>query len=334
MSALLRRSLSVAAAGALTLFAASCASAPGSAEPTPDPSEPAAYPLVLDNCGTEVTFEKAPQRVVTIKSATTELLVALGLADRIVGQGFPDGAIPEQIAGRPTGDVDIPVISDTVPGQEAVLDLEPDMVFGGWESNFSADGVGDRGTLAALGVTGYVAPSACKEPGYQPDPLTFDDVFTHIEEAGAIFDVADTAETLVDEQRAVLAGIEPVSDVTALWWSSGGDSPYVGGGIGAPQMIMDAVGLTNIAASIQDTWGAANWESVVDANPDVLVLVDAAWNPADTKIESLRSNPATAQLDAVVNERFIVVPFASTEAGVRNADAAAAIAAQLEDLGY
>ena len=43
------------------------------------------YPLTLDNCGTEVTFESAPERVVTIKSSTLELLLALGLEDRIVG---------------------------------------------------------------------------------------------------------------------------------------------------------------------------------------------------------------------------------------------------------
>jgi len=339
MHALHRRPLSLAAIAAAVLLTAGCASAGADAgQPAPQASDHAGgsgYPVTVDNCGTRVTFEQAPQRVITIKSSTTELLVALGLGDRIVGQGYPDGDIPGTIAGQPTGDVDIPVISDQVPGQEAALELEPDMVFAGWESNFSGEGVGDRATLASLGVKTYVAPSACKEPGYQPEKLSVDDVFSQIAEAGAIFGVPDAAEKLIDEQRSVLDAIEPVDgDVTALWWSSGTDSPYVGGGIGAPQMIMDAVGLTNVAAGIHDTWGPYNWESVVDADPDVLVLVDAAWNPADKKIADLQSNPATAGLDAVVNKRFVIVPFASTEAGVRNADAAASIADQLHDLGY
>ena len=37
-----------------------------------------------------------------------------------------------------------------------VLELEPDFVFGGWESNFSADGAGERDELAALGIRTYV----------------------------------------------------------------------------------------------------------------------------------------------------------------------------------
>jgi len=64
-----------------------------------------------------------------------------------------------------------------------LLGLEPDFVYGGWESNFSADGAGDRAALQNLGITTYVSPAACKEAGYMPDPLTFDEVFeTELEE--------------------------------------------------------------------------------------------------------------------------------------------------------
>ena len=67
---------------------------------------------------------------------------------------------------------------------------------------------------------------------------------------GAIFDVSDTAETLVANQRAELADLPASNDVSALWYSSGSDTPYVGAGSGAPQMIMDAIGITNIAAEV------------------------------------------------------------------------------------
>ena len=60
-------------------------------------------------------------------------------------------------------------------------------------------------------------------------------------------------------------------------------------------MIMDAAGLTNISADVHDTWTSLGWEPVVDADPDVIVLVDAAWNTADAKIALLESNPATAR---------------------------------------
>lgn len=326
--ALVATALGLAVASTVAL--AGCA-APASAE-RPEASAPAAsgYPLTLDNCGTEVTFDAAPERVVTIKSSTLELMLALGLGDRVVGTAFSDGPVPEEYADALTG---VPAVSDKVPSQEAVLELEPDLVYAGWESNLSAEGAGERSQLAALGVASYVAPAACKGAGYMPDPLTFDEVFREFEELGAIFDVPDAAAELVAEQRAALDAVEPSADgLTALWYSSGSDTPFVGAGIGAPQMIMDAAGLENVAAEVRDTWTSMSWEAIVDAEPDVIVLVDAPWNTAASKIELLQQNPVTAALPAVAQQRFLVVDFPATEAGVRNVSAVQSLVEQLGTL--
>src|SRR5690606_36063543 len=120
-----------------------------------------------------------------------------------------------------------------------------------------------------------------------------------------------------------LAAIEPDSrGLSALWFSSGSDIPYVGAGIGAPQLILGTIGVRNIAADVKDTWVSYNWESVIAANPDVIVLVDVAWSTKEKKNRVLEENPATAQLDVVKNRRYLLVPFAASEAGVRKVDAA------------
>ena len=302
---------------------AGCATAPAT-----QPLAATTTPVEIDNCGFEFTVGDAPQRIVTIKSTSTELLLALGLGDRIVGQTFADGPVPDSLP-----QVEVPVISAFAPSEEAVLELEPDFVFGGWESNFTADAAGDRAELADLGIGTYVSPAACKEAGYQPDPLTFDNVFSYIAEAGTVFGASGAADALITEQRAALADI--VADdtgKTALWWSSGDDTPYVGAGIGAPQLVLDTIGLTNIAADVDDTWTSYNWEAVIAANPDVIVLVDATWNTAESKKAALLANPATANLDAVKNERYLVLPFAAGEAGVRTVEAARDLADQLAKL--
>ncbi|KRC61338.1 iron transporter [Agromyces sp. Root81] len=330
------RSLAIAAPFAAILLLAGCASGSAAGPDDADAGGGAGaaasgFPLTLDNCGTEVAFESAPERVVTIKSSTLELLLALGLEDRVVGAAFSDGPAPDAYAEAAAG---IEVLSDKVPSQEATLAAEPDLVFAGWESNLSAEGAGDRETLAKLGVATYVAPAACKGEGYMPNPLTFDEVFREFEEAGDIFGVPDAAAELVAEQRAELAAIEPNSDgLTALWYSSGDETPFVGAGIGAPQMIMEAAGLENIAADVEDTWTSMGWEAIVDANPDVIVLVDAAWNTAEQKIAHLESNAATAVLPAVQAKRYLVVDFPATEAGVRNVGAVASLVEQLGALG-
>lgn len=332
-----RRRGALVTAGAVTAVAllGGCASASSgaageAAEPGGAAAAASAFPLTVDNCGTEVTFEAAPERVVTVKSSTLELMLALGLEDRVIGTAFSDGPVPEAYADAADG---LEVISDKVPSREATLALEPDLVFAGWESNFSAEGVGERAELERLGVRTYVAPAACKTAGYMPDPLTFDEVFREFEEAGAIFGATDASAELVATQRAALEAIQPsTAGYRALWYSSGEETPYVGAGIGAPQMIMDAAGLANVAADVHDTWTSMSWEAIVAAEPDVIVLVDAAWNTAESKIAHLEANPATAQLPAVQQGRYVVVDFPATEAGVRNVDAVASVVEQLAAL--
>lgn len=308
-------------------FGSSAASAP---EPSASATTTAdAYPMTFDNCGTDVTFESAPERVLAIKSTSIEMLLALGLADRIVGTAFSDGPVAEEWADAADG---VPVISDKVPGQEATLELEPDLVYAGWESNLSAEGVGERDALATLGVNSYVSPAACQREGYQPNPLMFDEVFAEIYQVGQIFGVQERAQALIDDQRERLDAVTPDDrQLTALWYSSGSDTPFVGGTIGAPQMIMREVGLENIA-NVPETWSSLSWEAVVDANPDVIVLVDSAWGSTEKKIGVLESNPATAALPAVQEGRYLVVPFPAGEAGVRNVEAVESLSAQLAEL--
>ena len=329
---LLAAAFAIPAAALLLAGCASTSTTSSGADVESAADEIAAFPLTIDNCGTEVTFEASPQRVVTIKSSTLELLLALGLEDRIVGTAFSDGPVPDEYADAAS---ELEVLSDKVPSQEVTLAAEPDLVFAGWESNLSAEGAGDRAALEQLGVATYVAPAACKGEGYMPDPLTFDEVFREFEEAGAIFGVPDAAADLVADQRAALEAVEPNDDgLTALWYSSGDDTPFVGAGIGAPQMIMDAAGLENVAADVRDTWTSMGWEAIVAADPDVIVLVDAPWNTAESKIAKLEANAATAALPAVQAQRYLVVDFPSTEAGVRNVGAVASLVEQLGELGY
>ena len=287
------------------------------------------FPLTLDNCDVEVTVDAAPERIVTIKSTATELVLALGAGDRIVGSAFADGDVPEEYADAAA---DIKILSDRAPSQEVVLETEPDLVFAGWESNLAADTAGERDTLAKLGVASYVAPSAC-DFGDEPVKMTFDLLFDHFTEAGVLLGETDAAADLVAAQRASLEDLGRVTDgTTALWWSSGEDTPFVGATLGAPQMVMDAIGLTNVV-DVEDTWTSLGWESIVDSDPDVIVLVDSPWNSADAKMKTLESNAATAEMKAVKEKRYLFIPFPAAEAGVRSVGAAASLLTQATELG-
>jgi iron complex transport system substrate-binding protein len=91
--------------------------------------------------------------------------------------------------------------------------------------------------------------------------------------------------------------------------------------------------MENIAADVDDTWTSLGWETIVERDPEVIILVDAQWNTAEDKIARLESNPATAGMQAVESGSYLRLPFAASEAGVRNAEAVADLAEQYGDLG-
>ncbi|HXR43936.1 MAG TPA: ABC transporter substrate-binding protein, partial [Pseudolysinimonas sp.] len=291
----------VAAAG---LLLAGCAGATSAAPASPSADKP----VTIKNCDTTVTFDRAPQRVISIKSTSTEMMLALGVGDRIVGTAYQDGPVPAKWKSTVAG---IPSLSDFMPGEESVLAKTPDLVYSGWESAFTSDQAGTRTELASLGVNSYVQPAACRSTPVAK--LTFAEVFREIAEAGRIFRV-DSSKLIASQKAELQAVKKDGAGHTALWYSSGDATPYVGAGTGAPELIMETVGLTNIAADVPQTWTTLGWESIVADDPDVIILIDADWNTAQTKIAKLESDPATSQLSAVKNHRFITLPFASSEA--------------------
>lgn len=76
--------------GALGLAACGSGAATGPDQATPPPVQAASgsteYPVDVSNCGRTLHFDQAPQRIVSGWTTSAELLIELGLADRIVGQ--------------------------------------------------------------------------------------------------------------------------------------------------------------------------------------------------------------------------------------------------------
>lgn len=296
----------------------------GCAAPAVEPRD-APSAATIDDCGVAVAPLAQPaERIVAIKSTAAELVVALGLGDALVSTAFLDG--PLEGAEAPT--------IEGMPSREAVLELEPDAVVAGWESAFAPEAVGDREQLQQLGVQTWVSPAACWSTDVPP--LTWEALFDEFGAAGAALGVPEAGAELAAEQRAALEAVDPVAAAeppTALWYSSGEDAPYVGAGSGAPQLVLEAAGLANVAAAIDETWATLSWEAVAASEPDVIVLVDAPWHTAASKVDRLRQNPATAELAAVREERYVIVPFPEAEAGVGTVGAAQRVADAVGAMG-
>jgi iron complex transport system substrate-binding protein len=81
----------------------------------------------------------------------------------------------------------------------------------------------------------------------------------------------------------------------------------------------------NVFNDSVDDWPAMGWESVVEADPDILVLGDLQRDRfpgdlLDDKVEFLKSDELTSTLDAVQEERFIPLHGAEMNPSIRFVD--------------
>ncbi|MDP3893484.1 ABC transporter substrate-binding protein, partial [Nocardioides sp.] len=170
--------------------------------------------VTIENCGTEREFPLAPEAVVGMAPAQTELLVRLGVADTLVGQAQVGMApLPEDVAGVVK---DVPVIGgDTPPSREELLSVEPDLVFSPTGYEFTAEqGFASMEQLEQVGAAAYLATGGCPERRMTG---TVEDLFVDLENLGRIFEAEEAAADLeeqaraeLDEVEAALADVEPV----------------------------------------------------------------------------------------------------------------------------
>ncbi|GFM55720.1 ABC transporter substrate-binding protein [Pseudomonas cichorii] len=296
---------------------------------------PTQYPLTLENCGLKLTFEHAPARAVTIGQSGTEMLYELGLGDRLAGTSlwFND-VLPRFKAQNDK----VERLADNDPSFEAVIGKRPELVAVQLEWMVGAQGVvGTRQQFHDLKIPTYIMPSDCEgkdnlvgADGTRLEPFRIDTIYKSIEQLAQIFDVQDRGQQLVAELRNRLAhAVENVKqnkarDVSAVFWFSSADidiDPYVAGRKGIPDFMLNNLGMRNIVESDEE-WPTVGWETIAKANPDILVIarMDRRRFPADDyrrKLEFLKSDPVTRNMDAVKHDRIVIIDADAMQASIR-----------------
>ncbi|KRB76454.1 iron ABC transporter substrate-binding protein [Nocardioides sp. Root190] len=322
------RSSSALLALPLALVLGGCAGAP---EADQKEAGGDAYPVEATSCGYTSSIAAPPERAVTMNQGATEVMLALGLQDRMIGTGYLDDAVPEKWKAAYDA---VDVLSEEYPDNETLLKADPDFVYGSYASAFGDDAAGPQAELDDLGIGSFLSLFGCGENKPSAD-VSFDSVWDEIETVADVFDVPDRADALEETQQSQLDELEktaPGKGFEVFWFDSGDKTAFAGAGEGGPQLILDAVGATNLFADLEGGWADISWEQVVKADPDVIVLADASWSTADDKIALLEKDPVLKNLRAVKAKAYVVLPFSETTPGVRLADGALAVGAQLADL--
>ncbi|MFJ1745026.1 ABC transporter substrate-binding protein [Streptomyces sp. NPDC088116] len=319
------------------------------------------YPRTLDNCGQKVRVDAPPRRAVSLNQGTTEIMLSLGLADRMVGTATWTDPL---LKGLEKPNAGVKRLADNAPSFEKVLDTEPDFVASSFESTLGKGGVATRPQFEELGVPTYVSPSDCTKDnsgdgdGVRTTSLTMDDVYGEVRDLAKVFGVEERGEKVVaglkGRMAKATAGIDAATGgksgkapkgaeggtagkATLLYWFANSESPYMGGCCGAPGIITNAVGAKNVFDDNHEEWPQINWETVADRNPGVLVIGDLTRKSetaetAEKKIEFLESNPATRNMDAVRHKRYVLLSGQAMNPTIRTVEGVEKVAAKLREI--
>ena len=290
--------------------------------------------FTIDNCGFELGFKATAQRAVSTEQAATDTLLALHVEKQMVGTANLKTAVLPEYQDEYEA---IEKIAERVPTAEQLRSVDPDFVYSPFESVFTADGAGTREELKDLGVNAYYSNVECRD--YEPNKgkNAFDLIEKDITELGTIFGAESRAKELVAEQQRIIEDakgkdIKDADKLSILYlYSVYKGAPYVAGKTGVGQSISDIVGVKNVFEDTNELWPEVAWEAIAERNPEVIVLADlkergAPGDSYEDKIEAMKKDPAMSQLDAVKNERFIIVPGVELDANVRSAHALQVIA--------
>ncbi|MFI6062409.1 ABC transporter substrate-binding protein [Streptomyces sp. NPDC051286] len=303
------------------------------------------YPVTLRNCGRTVTVEAAPHHAVSVDQGSTEILLSLGLADRLAATATWTDPV---MKGLEKANAKVPRLSENRPSSEKVLDQEPDFVSASFESTLAKGGVAPREQFEELGVPTYVSPADCTGKdntgggdGARTEALTMDSVYGEVRDLAAVFGVPQRGDELVarlrERVKKATDGID-ASDATLLYWFSDSKAPYLAGCCGAPGVITRELGAKNVFDDTHEEWPQISWETVADRNPDVLVIGDLTRRAqtaesAAKKIEFLESNPATKNMDAVKHKRYVLLSGQAMNPSIRTVEGLEQVAAGLRTFG-
>ncbi len=279
------------------------------------------YPVTIDSCDRKVTFERAPTRAVSNDVNITEMLLALRLRDSMVGYSGVTGwknlspSLVENIG-------ELPQLSAKYPTQEVLLNVDADFYFAGWNYGFKVGGDVTPVSLAKFGINSYELNESCIHI-MSRKKVSLEDVYNDFRNLGKIFNVSQRAENLISgyksELQAALADAPVRKEALKVFvYDSGEDKPFSAGKYAMPTALIEAAGGVNIMDDIEQSWLKVGWESVVERNPDVIMIINYGDVTAEQKITFMQSSPAFKDITAVKNNQFVVLQYDEATPGPRN----------------
>ncbi|WP_408897407.1 ABC transporter substrate-binding protein [Nocardioides sp. R1-1] len=317
-----------AVATAAVVLLAGCSAGADEAEERPS--------TTITNCGRPVDFPTPARRIFVNDSNLASMILAIGAEDQVAavsGIGRDEEVLTEHYGEAVAG---LNQVSDDYPSLETVVAARPDVMVAGWSYGYDETKRLTPDSLAGRDIAAYVLTESCRQDGTSArgivEPWTaLRDDLTNL---GAITGQEERAAGVVadlDRRLAALASApQPVEPPVVFVFDSGEKAVFTSGAFGAPQAIIESAGGVNAMADTSDSWTEVSWERLATSRPDAFVFVDYPGQSFEQKVAVLKANPATRDLPAVREGRFLNLPYAMWTSGPLNIDAAEQVRAALE----
>lgn len=272
-----------------------------------------AYPLTLtDDAGRVVAIPAEPERIVSLAPSNTEIVCALGGCPRLVGvTDFDDH--PPEVAGIPD------VVIQSQVDAELVAAADPDLIIA------AGNELTPTAVIEQLTDLGYPVITLYAE--------SLEEVYADIQLVGLALGSQLPAAQLVAEMRSRADAV-----VGAV---AGAPRPRTFYEVSVFEGVIYAAGEGSFLASLIDLAGgdpivgdarsfAIELEDLVAADPELILLGDAAYDPSITP-ESVAQRPGWAEMTAVREGRVVPVQedVVITRPGPRIVDGLEALAAAI-----
>ncbi len=309
-----RRPAAVVGALLLAVALAACGSSDNQTAPAATGEASGGFPVqvVTGAVGSDstITIEQKPDAIISLSPSATETLFAIGAGDQVIAvddqSSYPAEAPRTNLSGYQ-------------PNVEAILNYSPDLVVTATPDDTTISG------LSKAGVPTLVLPAV----------TDFDGVYNEIERLGTATGHIESSKELVSDMRARIdqavseapqaVGVTYFHELDPTLYTVTSDS-FIG-------QVYGLFGLVNIADAAPSGGGYVQLseESVVEANPDVIFLADAAFGGASP--EEVAQRPGWSQITAVeLNQIFVLDPDISSRWGPRVVDFVEDIGADVSQL--
>ena len=289
------------------------------------------YPVTIENNGITATYESAPERVVAVEYPVAEILVALGLGDKVVALAPSMNTIDEVMPELRDEVAEIPLFPDGgmnngTPTLEAILATEPDFVYGTMYSFFPQN-CGTAEDYKANNINIYATEGTCVE---KP---TLENLYHDITNLGMIFDVRERADELIAELREreenvkkAVEGLDAKS-VFVLDMDMGNGTYMTTGGATLEDYMIALAGGKNVFDEVGKQYANAAVEEIISKNAEYIIVTNYyTADDGQIKVDRMKNSPDFKDLTAVQNDNFLILSGLAVWPSLQSLDALEAMA--------